>query len=234
METRGLYGEIAANRRRSLLLVLSLSAVLGAFGAALGALYGHAGAGLTVAIAVAGCPPARQLVRRRVHDAGRELRAARRSGPRPGASQRRPRDGDRLRDAGAGGVRDRRLGAQRIRHRPRSAARDRGRHDGPGGEAGPGRAPGSDRPRARARPQLRHPVHHAGRRHGGRDRAAGRLRAAAILVGRTDAVAEPRFCPAADPDRRSRGRTRAAVGAAPAGRRLPSARDPGRPRERGR
>ena len=53
METRGLYGEIAANRRRSLFLVLALSALLGAFGAALGALYGHAGAGLTVAIAVA-------------------------------------------------------------------------------------------------------------------------------------------------------------------------------------
>ena len=53
MESRGLYGEIAANRRRSLLLVFSLSALLGAFGAAAGALYGHAGAGLTVAIAVA-------------------------------------------------------------------------------------------------------------------------------------------------------------------------------------
>ncbi|HET7693640.1 MAG TPA: M48 family metallopeptidase [Gemmatimonadota bacterium] len=53
METRGLYREIAANRRRSLFLVLALAAVLGAFGAALGALYGHAGAGLTVAIVVA-------------------------------------------------------------------------------------------------------------------------------------------------------------------------------------
>ncbi|HJU87470.1 MAG TPA: M48 family metallopeptidase [Gemmatimonadota bacterium] len=53
MPTRGLYGEIAANRRRSLLLVVCLSAVLGGFGAALGALYGHPGAGLTVAIAVA-------------------------------------------------------------------------------------------------------------------------------------------------------------------------------------
>ncbi|HJR52878.1 MAG TPA: M48 family metallopeptidase [Gemmatimonadota bacterium] len=52
-ETRGLYGEIAANRRRSLLLVVSLSALLGAFGAALGGLYGHAGTGLTVAVAVA-------------------------------------------------------------------------------------------------------------------------------------------------------------------------------------
>jgi heat shock protein HtpX len=54
METRGLYGEIAANRRRSLLLVFSLSALLGAFGAALGALYGHPGTGLVVAITVAG------------------------------------------------------------------------------------------------------------------------------------------------------------------------------------
>ncbi len=53
METRGLYGEIAANRRRSLFLVLALAAVLGTFGAALGALYGHAGAGLTVAVVVA-------------------------------------------------------------------------------------------------------------------------------------------------------------------------------------
>lgn len=53
METRGLYGEIAANRRRSLLLIFFLSALLGAFGAALGALYGHSGAGLVVAIAVA-------------------------------------------------------------------------------------------------------------------------------------------------------------------------------------
>jgi len=53
METRGLYGEIAANRRRSLFLVLALTAVLGAFGAALGALYGHTGAGFTVAIVVA-------------------------------------------------------------------------------------------------------------------------------------------------------------------------------------
>lgn len=53
METRGLYGEISANRRRSLLLVLGLTALLGAFGAALGSLYGHAGAGLVVAVAVA-------------------------------------------------------------------------------------------------------------------------------------------------------------------------------------
>lgn len=53
METRGLYGEIAANRRRSLLLVFSLSALLGIFGAALGALYGHPGAGVTVAVVVA-------------------------------------------------------------------------------------------------------------------------------------------------------------------------------------
>ena len=53
METRGLYGEIAANRRRSLLLVFTLTALLGAFGAALGSLYGDAGAGLVVAVAVA-------------------------------------------------------------------------------------------------------------------------------------------------------------------------------------
>jgi heat shock protein HtpX len=53
METRGLYGEIAANRRRSLLLVFTLTALLGAFGAALGSLYGDAGAGLVVATAVA-------------------------------------------------------------------------------------------------------------------------------------------------------------------------------------
>jgi heat shock protein HtpX len=53
METRGLYGEIAANRRRSLLLVFALTVLLGAFGAALGSLYGDAGAGLVVAVAVA-------------------------------------------------------------------------------------------------------------------------------------------------------------------------------------
>jgi heat shock protein HtpX len=53
MATRGLYGEIAANRRRSLLLVLGLALVLGAFGAALGALYGEPTAGVTVAVAVA-------------------------------------------------------------------------------------------------------------------------------------------------------------------------------------
>jgi heat shock protein HtpX len=53
METRGLYGEIAANRRRSLLLVFTLTALLGAFGAALGSLYGDAGAGLVVAAGVA-------------------------------------------------------------------------------------------------------------------------------------------------------------------------------------
>jgi heat shock protein HtpX len=53
METRGLYGEIAANRRRSLLLVFTLTVLLGAFGAALGSLYGDAGAGLVVAVAVA-------------------------------------------------------------------------------------------------------------------------------------------------------------------------------------
>jgi heat shock protein HtpX len=53
METRGLYGEIAANRRRSLVLVFTLVALLGAFGAALGSLYGDAGAGLVVAVAVA-------------------------------------------------------------------------------------------------------------------------------------------------------------------------------------
>jgi heat shock protein HtpX len=54
METRGLYGEIAANRRRSLLLVFTLTALLGVFGAALGSLYGDARAGLVVAAAVAG------------------------------------------------------------------------------------------------------------------------------------------------------------------------------------
>ena len=53
METRGLYGEIAANRRRSLLLVLGLILLLGAFGAAIGTLYGEPSAGLVVAIAVA-------------------------------------------------------------------------------------------------------------------------------------------------------------------------------------
>jgi heat shock protein HtpX len=53
METRGLYGEIVANRRRSLLLVFTLTALLGAFGAALGSLYGDATAGLVVAAAVA-------------------------------------------------------------------------------------------------------------------------------------------------------------------------------------
>lgn len=53
METRGLYGEIAANRRRSLLLVVALAATLGVFGAALGSLYGEPGAGLVVAVGVA-------------------------------------------------------------------------------------------------------------------------------------------------------------------------------------
>ena len=53
METRGLYGEIAANRRRSLLLVIVLTGVLGAFGAALGTLYGEPSAGLVVAVVVA-------------------------------------------------------------------------------------------------------------------------------------------------------------------------------------
>ena len=53
METRGLYGEIAANRRRSLLLVFCLAGLLGLFGGAIGSLYGHAGAGLVVAVSVA-------------------------------------------------------------------------------------------------------------------------------------------------------------------------------------
>lgn len=53
METRGLYGEIDANRRRSLLLVLGLTLLLGVFGAAIGTLYGEPSAGLVVAIAVA-------------------------------------------------------------------------------------------------------------------------------------------------------------------------------------
>ncbi|HUF89122.1 MAG TPA: M48 family metallopeptidase [Gemmatimonadota bacterium] len=53
MQTRGLYGEIAANRRRSLLLVVALIGLLGAFGAALGTLYGEPSAGLVVAVVVA-------------------------------------------------------------------------------------------------------------------------------------------------------------------------------------
>jgi heat shock protein HtpX len=53
METRGLYGEIAANRRRSLLLVIALAVTLGVFGAALGSLYGEPSAGLVVAVGVA-------------------------------------------------------------------------------------------------------------------------------------------------------------------------------------
>jgi heat shock protein HtpX len=51
--TRGLYGEIAANRRRSLFLVFGLATLLGAFGSALGALYGDPAIGLVVAIVVA-------------------------------------------------------------------------------------------------------------------------------------------------------------------------------------
>jgi heat shock protein HtpX len=53
MASRGLYGEIASNRRRSLALVIVLALVLGGFGAILGGLYGEPGAGLTVAVAVA-------------------------------------------------------------------------------------------------------------------------------------------------------------------------------------
>jgi heat shock protein HtpX len=53
MANRGLYGEIAANRRRSLFLAVALAGVLGVFGATLGALYGEPTAGLVVAIAVA-------------------------------------------------------------------------------------------------------------------------------------------------------------------------------------
>lgn len=53
MASRGLYGEIAANRRHSLALVIVLALVLGAFGAVLGGLYGEPTAGVTVAVAVA-------------------------------------------------------------------------------------------------------------------------------------------------------------------------------------
>ena len=50
METRGLYGEIRANRRRSTLLALVLVGLLGLTGGALGAAYGSAEAGLVVAL----------------------------------------------------------------------------------------------------------------------------------------------------------------------------------------
>lgn len=53
MDTRGLYGEIRANRRRSLALTVVLGLVLASVGAALGALYGSAEAGLVVAALLA-------------------------------------------------------------------------------------------------------------------------------------------------------------------------------------
>ncbi|MFN2383051.1 MAG: M48 family metallopeptidase [Gemmatimonadota bacterium] len=54
MATHGLYGEIRANRRRSALLALGIVLLLAVFGAALGAYYGSAGAGVALASGLAG------------------------------------------------------------------------------------------------------------------------------------------------------------------------------------
>lgn len=54
METRGLYGEIRANRRRSWLLVLALGVLLGLVGAAVGEWYGSGVGGLVLAGILAG------------------------------------------------------------------------------------------------------------------------------------------------------------------------------------
>ena len=64
----------------------------------------------------------------------------------------------------------RRHGPERLRDRPRPAARLGRRHHRPAREARPRGAPGRHRPRAVARPQLRHPVL-AARRRPGRQRS---------------------------------------------------------------
>lgn len=53
MASRGLYGEIAANRRRSWMLALGLFLLLGVSGAALGGWYGSPGAGVLLSTAIA-------------------------------------------------------------------------------------------------------------------------------------------------------------------------------------
>lgn len=53
METRGLYGEIRANRRRAALLAVALGALLALTGVALGAAYGSPEAGLVVSVGTA-------------------------------------------------------------------------------------------------------------------------------------------------------------------------------------
>ena len=76
---------------------------------------------------------------------------------------------------------------ERLRDRPRPAARVGRDHDRPPREARPRGAPGRDRPRAVARPQLRHPVRAARRRPRRVDRAPGRLLPAVHVLGRRSA-----------------------------------------------
>ena len=100
------------------------------------------------------------------------------------APERRPRDRDRREHPDAQGLRHRRHGAQRLRHRPRPEARVGGDHDRAPREARPRGAAGRHRPRAVARPQLRHPLLADRRRHGRRDRAPRRLLPALHVLGR--------------------------------------------------
>ncbi len=186
--SQSFYQQIAANRRRSLVLVFILTALLGVFGFVIGYamsayVAGRPGRGdIAVVIAllltsvsyfagdsiVLGASGARQ-----VDDASRSA-----------ADERRARDVARREPAAAARLRDQRHRPQRLRHRPRSQARHHRGDDRPAREARSRGVAGGHRPRAVARPQPRHPLHPAGGGAGRLDRAAGRLLPALHVLGR--------------------------------------------------
>ena len=155
-----------------------------------------------IALVLGGADRRRVLLQRRQAGPGRQPARESRRVRGAAADERRAGAGDRGQHPDAEGLRHRRHGAQRLRDRPRPAARLRRDHDRPPREARPRGAPGRHRPRAVARPQLRHPVLAARRRHGRRDRAPGRLLPALHVLGRRTGRRA----------KRSRGRRRRAPG----------------------
>ena len=173
------FREIDRNRRNSWLLVGVVIVVLGVLGGAIGYATGfgwvgrHRGGGHCHGNEPRLLLRGRQAGPRLVGGQGGPGRQP--AGPVQAARQRGHRDEPRLRHTHAPRLRHRRHRAKRLRDRPRPEARlDRGDHRA-AGEDGSRGAPGRHWARDEPRPQLRHPLHAAGRGPGRLHRAALRL-----------------------------------------------------------
>ena len=182
------YHQIAVNRRRSVLLALIVAGLLGLLGFGIGYAWGgDVVYGIPVLVGVVILT---LIVSIGTYFAGDGLVLAA-SQAHEVTDQEAPQLLNVVRELSmaAGipapqGLRHRRHGAQRLRHRPRPEARLDRHHDRPAREARSRGAAGRHRPRALARPQPRHPLRAPGRRPGRLGRAAGRHVPALQLLGR--------------------------------------------------